>query len=1070
MESEFFNFEPSDFQVLEEIDFDETIQRPEKVRFFTLEEQTVDAFEKMLPKGRLRKHEIKEVQTQVDRLKDLYSQFVTVTVDDYQLREPEYKKKLSWVYPVYSFADEEYTTYDFQTSWVPLYQDTRQPNFYPRMLSSLPKPIPDAPRGTPYEVTVPTETLNANGMFPRRVLPNYEMTRTQRHDDGSISIARIPANATADRLNIEGYYLAKRPLEVPNPLPEHPFLKDSESTFLPTTEPLSEIAPSLDAVMTHAIPVTSDPYGAAQPYLKLYDIRLQDIPWSSWKAKFPSVEAAQQQEPIQIDFPKPQDFAPSDKLIEGYSAVYNKGVSSRKWLMDQVDGGGLVVTMLMSMAIENGSVNMIPGMDIPIPNPPATTLDECQILGKTFQEFVVQGSLRRQGKDLFCVPVELVKQERSRIGYMGRLPWKETTGTDMLKSYLQTLKSMYPIQTLAAKSIPSELIPAKPEAPMRKEVLLIQNDIHRFPEDKVRDIQDILKSGTTTLTNHIFSDSQGSFVMCEHTLAVLSGDLAKDKNKFYETWTSRDDGFRVCKFCGEHVTTLDLVNQAEFDEDGYVINQADAFEEKVFRADVVAGFTTGLRALQPLFQLDNPMDATCYLLLSILHVLPSAEAVEPLLKFARGFNAKQYGNKDSEDIRKLKGISGILLVIILLQTHTPRLLPRRSFGPRPLYLQGYPRDLPEPEEYSIIDTLLMVIRKTFEAYPTSFKGPSQSVIRAILNKPKDVRKNAIVLMDKVFLAEKTIKALFQRAKEEPIPPVEQPRTLLPVLLPAPTEFGKKITFDNQCPSARPILREGQPAKVVQASIQLRKGIRASTGMMDVLPFVSSRIQPSILKKDDIRDLLKKKTTLLKIGDDYHTNILLASRLADMFLLPKPVIPDPTQNKDELRDIGKGILSDVLQQIQSDPVKRTRFEQEKTKDVTLYALLADFKEEKANVNKLRTKERLKIVAELASRSDQERQILGDLLRIGIAPYIITNRDREIFARESEALADASGVDDELLETDAEVGVGNPLDIYDQGDVPVQGIEGGDYGDYTAQPMNDGRDQPQQTLWDNDDMPI
>ena len=62
MDNEFFNFEPSEFQVLEDIEFDETIQRPEKVRFFTLEEQTVDAFERMLPKGRVTKYQIRELE------------------------------------------------------------------------------------------------------------------------------------------------------------------------------------------------------------------------------------------------------------------------------------------------------------------------------------------------------------------------------------------------------------------------------------------------------------------------------------------------------------------------------------------------------------------------------------------------------------------------------------------------------------------------------------------------------------------------------------------------------------------------------------------------------------------------------------------------------------------------------------------------------------------------------------------------------------------------------------------------------------------------------------------------
>jgi hypothetical protein len=35
---EFFNFEPDEYRVLEEIEFDETVQRPEKVRFYTLED------------------------------------------------------------------------------------------------------------------------------------------------------------------------------------------------------------------------------------------------------------------------------------------------------------------------------------------------------------------------------------------------------------------------------------------------------------------------------------------------------------------------------------------------------------------------------------------------------------------------------------------------------------------------------------------------------------------------------------------------------------------------------------------------------------------------------------------------------------------------------------------------------------------------------------------------------------------------------------------------------------------------------------------------------------------------
>jgi hypothetical protein len=40
----------SEFEVLERIEFQEEIQRPEELRFFTLDEQLLDYFEKVLPK------------------------------------------------------------------------------------------------------------------------------------------------------------------------------------------------------------------------------------------------------------------------------------------------------------------------------------------------------------------------------------------------------------------------------------------------------------------------------------------------------------------------------------------------------------------------------------------------------------------------------------------------------------------------------------------------------------------------------------------------------------------------------------------------------------------------------------------------------------------------------------------------------------------------------------------------------------------------------------------------------------------------------------------------------------
>ena len=74
---EYFNFDPAtEFQILEDIEFDETIQRPERVRFYTLSEQTTDAYEKLLPRGKLTRFQRDEIRKEIDRLQELYRAYV----------------------------------------------------------------------------------------------------------------------------------------------------------------------------------------------------------------------------------------------------------------------------------------------------------------------------------------------------------------------------------------------------------------------------------------------------------------------------------------------------------------------------------------------------------------------------------------------------------------------------------------------------------------------------------------------------------------------------------------------------------------------------------------------------------------------------------------------------------------------------------------------------------------------------------------------------------------------------------------------------------------------------------
>ena len=483
--AELFTFEASDFQIIEEIEYDETIQRPEEIRFYTLQEQVTDAFEKMIPKGRTTKFQIEVVKKEAERLKDLYEEHIVPTAETYVLREPDYGKKFSWINPVY--ADVRLDAYSYVDSWIPLYDEERirLPNFYSRMVKALPN-IFTTTDGTPYDLRVPTHFVNSDGKNPIRALPSFQYTRTQRHEDGRFDILSLPIPETSDSIKFIGYYAKKRPVPVPDPLPEHPFLQSSDAVMVETTAPLEEVVPSLDAIMTHAVPVTSDPYVEGMKYLRVYDVKLSDIPWSSWTSRFPPVESRSAAEVKMIEFPKPRGDAPSDKLLQYYDP-YFPAMSSRQWLMDQLDGGELVVHMLLSQAGQNGTVGISPGADADF-DFPKTTLAECDLTNLDFQDFSIRGILRRtwgpKDKMIYqCVPLELVKQERKRDGYRGRKQWLEKTPTLILEEYVKALVSARLIQPKPVKEAKTSSTPAREVSELRHQVVAVLGDTARFAED-----------------------------------------------------------------------------------------------------------------------------------------------------------------------------------------------------------------------------------------------------------------------------------------------------------------------------------------------------------------------------------------------------------------------------------------------------------------------------------------------------------------------------------------------------------------------------------------------------------
>jgi hypothetical protein len=1034
-------FDPSEFVVLEDaLELDETIERPEAVRFFTVEEQETDAYEKLMPKGRVTQFQREAVRDVVKRMRDLYDAHVLPLPDDYALREPERGTNLPWVHPVY--ADVQLQPYAFAESWAALFANPSAPGYYPRLTSALPRPYLST-GGVLQDVVEPTEFLNTAGTKPIRVLPVYTATKTVVHEDRTVDIVPRPMSGSEDVVNRLGFYLDARRQPIPNPLADHPFLSDAKASFVETTAPLLDVLPSMDAVLTHGVPVTSDPYGVAGPFLKLYDIKVSEIPWSSWKSRFPPVEVEQVlREKSDLPFPKPDTTVPSAKILEAYKTTYAPGLSVREWLQRQDDGGEFVAKALLSKAMDNGSIENVPGVDLPVPEPPPTTLAECSLQGLSFPEFQVRGLLRTaaSGK-LICAPLDLVRQERARSGYLNRKPWGDSTETDIKVKHLTALRS-------ARRQVPDipilaeQKTPGKPESAHRRETVAILQDPRRHARDKIRDLEEIVKDDL--LSKNVYSDADGSFVLCEHTLALLSGDLEKDRAFFYDVWTAKVEGWRVCKFCGERLLADDFVDQDEFDEQGYILNKKDALETgPVFHGESVAAFAVGLKSMASLFSTDDPCDMILFQLISLLQVLPKAETVSFFLGEGRKQTAKL--GRQTDATMEARGLVGLAISALLLQAHVPLLEPRRSFWSKPLSFAGYPRDAEKPETFGIVDILMMVLENTYRGFPTALGGPTKQIVRAVLTKSTQVRTAVLALLDKRLVPLKEIQDALQpaRAVLATMPPPEPVIPFLPIRPPPAKTKGYP-----SCGSGQSILGGHTAPQVRQVAPSLRSSLHASSAREPVAPARSDRTAVAEIPKDQIRRRLGLKGSVAKEG--YRTNLLLASHLATLARKPLPIAAvDPTQSPDLLRDIGKGFLYEASQ--------GQKVEQMASKDVTLFCLLADYTKSKAEARKVRATERITYVQRMANFTDLEREVNMELAKRGMAPTIIALAERTELGR---------GVDLSHL---MDIGVGLPQDTEEQGDIGASnagaGVDNGNYGDYAAVPVNDGRDGQEPTLLDD-----
>jgi hypothetical protein len=1075
-------FDPiTEFQVLETFDYQEDVQRPESLRFFTLEDQLQDYFESRIPPGRMTKYQTKELATELDRMRDAYVRTIELTDEDYTVRPRSKPRMPSWIRPL--LVTPELTPYNYKTRWVPLYADQlTMPNYYPRMLAALPRPYSTTASDHPTITSTIAGQIDDDAKTLVTALGDYMRTKTVSHEDGTMAITDMPIPNTRDDVRTRGFVLGVRGVDIPNPLPDHPFLETQQPRTLETDEPFEDVYPSIDAILTHGVPTTTDPYGEGQKFLKVYDVKLGEIPWDVWKTRFPPVDTiSEPPAPVSISFPSYDHTVPSENVQGSYTVPWAQGYETRYWLQQQDDAGKLIVKMLLSRSSTSGLLAVHPLGEVLEPQHPTSTPEEC-LATDNFDAFLNSGVFRGSK----CIPLSTLQQERSNLIASGRLPWKDGTETEILSEYQRTLKSFQlkePAQSFQTyESVPSREIPE-----LRRNILTVLKDPRRLDEDKLNAIHALLKD--VLPTESLYLNAEGSFLVCGHTLSVLRGDLAANMQAFYREWTGIDAGHRVCLHCGERVGQV-FAQQDEFDDEGHLVVSHATLDRPAFHGEThVDTLTYSLRTLQSIFQMDVVSENVFYTLLSILQVLPTTEQLMSVLSVIRSISASlRKASKNAEFTNRTDGVLGFAGVVILIQGYL--LTPRKG---QVLALNGFPRDNTDTTKRGIVDTLLYTLKSTFEAFPASFRGSVAPFFRSVITKPKDIRKDVILNTQRIV--DKQFKSLMESAREQyaqagetvqsDVGPVvddtlHEQRFFKPNnMAPDTTEV---LSSHTGCPRTRPLvtLEPSKPPRVSQIPLELKPNLRPGSAAKSVnLPQVEV-IQQRLPSDADVRKRIKLGFPNIKIpalklfvenAADGYTLLAGLFRVIDVLAL-NATVPNTLlittrtslralnilelQRSDLLRDAVRGLFYEMLHAISKlgNVIGITQQLQAALKnDIGLRMLMLVKTDAEKEQQALRASERETLKERLRRMDDTRRELTKLYLDMGISAHIVTPEDRELFVRNMKTTTEPEKDDPEIIDPSS------VRDFVDGGDVPLtdagveMGVDFGDYGDRAVRDYDD-----------------
>jgi hypothetical protein len=1030
--ADILTFDPQkDYVILEEItDFEEEVQRSEQLRFFTLEEQLLDYQSKVLySKTKVTRFDQKNLKKEIERFQKVYEDNIVFSPekDDYVVDNQRKTINIPWVQDIY--AKFTYETYKFPEKWDPLMDPLQRttPNFYDNMIRALPLPYTSTEQeGVPIDENV--TLVDEKGEKSIVGLKNYHKTVTARYDDGSFSILKTPILDTTDNIRRKGYYIGIRPVDIPKPIQENTFLSSIRPTEYITNKPLIEIFPEIETILNNAVPTTTDPYGEGLKFLKVYDVKLSQIPWSSWKERFPPVDLIRSSpEVLTINFPESRDqLTISESVQKEYMSTAPLGINERYWLSMQEDAGKFISKIFLRNVGAAGNLAPQPSLEDLKMMFPESTPEEC-LVTKSFDDFLSSSIYRSPvWKDVSkaiddnktiplgkCIPPEVILQETKRLLTAGTA-WSENTPEDIIKSYRTLLRKFVTLKEEEKVEV-YETYKSKPDSELKKDVLNILKDNHRDPDDKADAILLLVKE--LQPKNNQFLDNDEQLVVCNHTIRLLRGDLEVDQEKFFNEWTEVQDGSHVCKFCSEVINNKIFVAKDDWDDSGNVIISYDKLEtnEPKTTSNIIS---SDMNNIQNLFDKKSAAEIVLLLSISLLQINPEESVIKPIIDFIRGLVSFLRSNTKipAQKREEAEGIIGVVGCVVLLQTHVPFLYPKSSFGIKIFKTTGFPRDRQaDPKDSPVINNLIYVLTSYFKNFPTTFD--KITAFTRLLAKSKNIVKaETIKQLDGAYKYFQTQFQIAERMYTEPDTELLSQNIDISIIQPDKTEYKPFERVGTEELLATCIIPHPYIINVTKMPPSL---VQQTLKLLDIKPTTQTLITPQptqvpivdidneteignrlakgvpkkLLKNDKLKDFLNSKTTdLVSVTNMFSRVMDLLSTREDIDLkmiqaYREQIVYLKTVNVDKklLRDITRGLFYEFLDNI---PKKEGKvIDEALDKDLTMIMLLFTKEQAEKISNAASTKERDYFKNFMRKQNDLQREAYKRLIDIGMTPQVI-----------------------------------------------------------------------------------